>query len=177
MIKGRPTQNLDWLCSPIEHVQGMAWRLNERFIDSGIKPLFVIVLNGAARFGIDMINQLEFDYDLDFITVKSYEGIESTGKIEIVSPAEMHPKGRTVILLEDVVDSGLTVKFLRDYYKLHQAETVEVHTLVWKLNDSYKKNAGEAPEAYGLVLGNRFIVGYGMDCDGEGRGLNDIYML
>ncbi len=146
-----------------------------RDIDPDEVPLFLCVLNGAYIFAADLFRECGIqNAEIAFIRFKSYEGTSSTGKINEVMGLDTDIKGRTVIIIEDIVDTGLTADHLRRKLLEQQPKRVAMATLLFK-PDSLK--AGEAPEYVGFNIPSKFIIGYGLDLDGLARNLPDIYVL
>ena len=137
-------------------------------------PLFIVILNGAFLFASDLIKKIKINCEVTFVRVASYDGTESTGKIRNLLGLHENVKDRNVVIIEDIVDRGETMQFLlEEIRKFHPAE-VKVATLLFK------------PQALkysidlhyvGFEVPNDFLVGYGLDYDGLGRNLNDIYVL
>ncbi len=137
-------------------------------------PLFLIVLNGAFMFASDLLKRVEIPAQLSFVKVASYCGTCSTGNVTELIGLNEDVKGRTVVIIEDIVDSGRTMYGMVQKLKSLGVEDLRIATLFFK------------PEAlqYDLTIDyvameipNDFIVGYGLDYDGYGRNLRDIYSL
>jgi len=139
------------------------------------QPLLIGVLKGSFMFMADLIRQLDLPLDLDFIRVSSYDAArESSGKVEVVHEMKTPVKGRDVLVVEDIVDTGITISFLLDYIKIKQPASLKVCTLT----DKPSRRRVQVPIDYrGFTVPNKFIVGYGLDCDQKFRNLPDIYTL
>ena len=138
------------------------------------RPLFIGVMNGAFMFIADLIRHFEHDCEIAFVRLSSYKGTESSGKIETVYGLEMEVKGRHIIVVEDIVDSGRTLHYFLDYLKQQNPETVELASLL------LKPEALQFPvqlDYLGFEIPEKFVIGYGLDYDGLGRNLEDIYQL
>lgn len=136
-------------------------------------PIFIGVLNGSFLFMADLLKEIEIPCEVGFIKVSSYEGTESSGHVKQVFglPDQLH--NRDVILVEDIVDTGLTLEYiLQEVYK-QQPASVKVCTLLLKPTKLKKKI--EELEYVGFEITNEFVVGYGLDYEGLGRNLRDIY--
>ena len=141
---------------------------------NGKKPLFVVVLNGAFLFAADVFRQITTDCEIGFIRVSSYAGTQSTGHIKNVMGLTQDIAGRSVIILEDIVDSGDTAVYLLNELKISSPAEVRFATLLFKpaaLRQPFR------PDYVGFEVPNDFLVGYGLDYDGYGRNLNEIYKL
>lgn len=137
-------------------------------------PVFIIVLNGAFMFASDLLKQIDIISDLSFIKVKSYEGTESTGAVRDLIGMDYDLKDRNVIIIEDIVDTGVTLEYLFDTIKKQGPASLEIATLLFK-KEAYQKNL---PVKYvGFEVPNAFVVGYGLDYDGLGRNIPEILTL
>jgi len=154
-----------------EMVSSLASKISEDY--KGQIPLIIPVLNGSFMFAAELIKQLTIECEVEFAGVKSYKGIErgksSTGWLTIDNYSILN--GRDVIVVEDIVDSGITMNKIVSNLLVH-SKTVKVVTLLYKLNKSVF-----LPDYFGRELDDEFVVGYGMDYNGFGRNLTDIYKL
>ena len=140
----------------------------------GKNPLFLVVLNGAFLFAADLLRAIEVDCEVSFVKFSSYEGISTTGKVKELIGLNESLEGRDVIIVEDIVDTGTTiVQMMADLDQRHTA-SVKIATLLFK-PEAYKKDI--KIDYVGLEIPNAFIVGYGLDYDGLGRNLKDIYVI
>lgn len=140
----------------------------------GTKPIFIIVLNGSFIFASDLIKQISIDCEVAFLKVTSYRGTQSIGEVTKVMELTEKIEGRTIVIIEDIVDGGNTIEYLYNTLKSHNPKDIKIATLFFK-PQTYKKNipidyAGHNP-------GNDFIVGYGLDYDGLGRNSMEVYKL
>ena len=156
-----------------EAVTAVAQRINADYADKDT-PLFVGVLNGSFMFMSDLIKKIEFNSELSFVKLASYEGTQTTGDVKCLIGLNQSLEGRHVIIVEDIVDTGESIeRMVRDLEKLHPASIV-VCTLFFKPG-SYRK---QIPIDYrAMEIGNEFIVGYGLDYNQLGRNLKDIYVV
>lgn len=137
-------------------------------------PLLVCVLNGAAPFAVDLFRALDIDAEITFIRLRSYDGTSSTGSVKQLMGLNENIEGRHVIIVEDIIDSGLTMsRLVRDIAERDPA-SVRIATLLLKPS-SLKVDI--KPDWTGFEIPSDFIIGYGLDIDGRGRNLNDIYTL
>lgn len=140
----------------------------------GKKPLFVVVLNGAFMFASDLMKRVEVEAEVCFVRVASYEGTESTGKTRQILGLTENVKDRVVVLVEDIVDSGLTMQNV--VAQMNERGAAEVHIATLLLKPDAVKCV--LPLTYvAMEIPNDFIVGFGLDYDGLGRNLKDIYTL
>jgi hypoxanthine phosphoribosyltransferase len=156
----------------ISAISKMALILNEDL--KGKKPLFIAVLNGAFMFASELFKKVDFDCEISFVKYGSYHGVTSSGQVKTIIGCSEDLKDRTVVLLEDIIDSGLTMeKVLADVKSLNPA-SVKIATMLFKPN-AFKGNY--QIDYIAMNIPNDFIVGFGLDYDGFGRNLKDIYKL
>ncbi|HSH66195.1 MAG TPA: hypoxanthine phosphoribosyltransferase [Bacteroidia bacterium] len=153
-------------------VSGMAERMNLELKDKS--PLFLIVLNGAFMFASDLLKKITIDCGLSFVKISSYEGMSSTNQVKQLIGLDEDIKGRTVVIVEDIVDTGVTMENLITYLELKEPAAIKIATLLHK-PEALQKNI--VLDYVGIEVANKFLVGYGLDYDGRGRNLQDIYIL
>lgn len=155
-------------------VAAVAGRINADYASSERPPLFVGVLSGSFMFLADLMRKIEFNNEIAFVKISSYEGTQSTGKIKQHLGIDFDIEGRDVIIVEDIVETGHSIDHMVKYLREKNPRSVEVCTLFFKP----EKYLYELPIKYcAMEIGNEFIVGYGLDYDQLGRGLKDIYVL
>lgn len=137
-------------------------------------PLFVGILNGAFMFTAELMRQMDAHYEITFARYSSYHGLSSTGVVREIMPVQAEVKGRTLILLEDIIDTGYTMQFVMDKLKNDGAADVRLATMLFK-PDSLKCDL--RPDYVGLQIPSDFIVGYGLDYNDLGRAYRDIYKV
>ena len=163
-------------CLPAETlesaVEAIALKMNRELIDKN--PLFISVLNGAFMFTSDLMKLLKFNCHLTFVKVSSYEGSSSTGKVQTCIGLTENIKDRTVIILEDIVDSGTTLfHFVNDLKKQNPRE-IKIAAMFFKPNCcKYEIKI----DYLGMEIPDNFVVGYGLDYNGLGRNYRDLYRL
>lgn len=156
-----------------EAVAAVAKRINEDYADKPT-PLFIGVLNGSFMFMSDLIKKIDFNNELSFVKLSSYEGTSSTGEVRSLIGLNGSIEGRHVIVVEDIVDTGESIEHMMNDLQARHPANVEVCTLFFK-PASYRK---QIPIKYrAMEIGNEFIVGYGLDYDQLGRSLKDIYVV
>ncbi|EAY27104.1 hypoxanthine phosphoribosyltransferase [Microscilla marina] len=136
--------------------------------------LFVAVLNGAFRFMGDLITHMKTPAETAFIKVASYSGVASTGKLTEVMGLDVSLKGKHVVIIEDIVDTGFTMEKLLKQFEAQSPASLEIATLLTK-PECLK--AEVHPKYVGIAIPDKFVVGYGLDYDQEGRTLNAIYAI
>lgn len=153
-------------------IRTMAEHINRDY--AGHNPLFLVVLNGAFMFAAELMKSIEIECEISFVKLSSYKGTASTHIVRELIGLDHSVAGRNVILLEDIVDSGLTILFAIEKLKKLEAADVKVATLLFK------------PKAFqytydidyvGMEIPNDFIIGYGLDYNEHGRNLPDIYRI
>ncbi|MGD1846445.1 MAG: hypoxanthine phosphoribosyltransferase [Salibacteraceae bacterium] len=155
-----------------EKIAAVAERINRDF--EGQTPLFLSVLNGAFMFTSDLMKNITLTCEVSFVKVASYEGTESTGTVKEMIGVQQDLKGRSVIVIEDIVDSGSTLATIFEILTREGVADIKVATLLFK-PEAYQKSF---PVDYvGIEIPNDFVVGFGLDYDGLGRNLKDIYSL
>jgi hypoxanthine phosphoribosyltransferase len=137
-------------------------------------PLFLVILNGSFMFAADLLREVTIRSELSFIKVASYHGTSSSGSVTELIGLTEEIKDRTVVIVEDIVDTGVTLEKLHLLLTKKGVKQIKIASFLMK-PDSYKK---EIPVDYvGMRIPNDFVVGYGLDYDGLGRNLKDIYVL
>lgn len=140
------------------------------------EPLFVVVLNGAFVFASDLLRALkDIRCEVTFIRVSSYWGMSSTGKLEFIVPLQQVVDNRDVVIVEDIIDSGLTIHQLKAHMRAHGASSVRVATMLFKPNKLEYEDA--RPDYIGREISDEFVIGYGLDFDGFQRNLGSIYKV
>ena len=140
----------------------------------GKNPLFLAVLNGAFIFAADLMREMTIPCEISFVKLASYQGTTSTGTIHEVIGINEDLSGRTVIIVEDIVESGLTIKRMMEQIGTRHPASVQVCTLFFK-PERLKEDLKLDYVAFSIP--NDFILGYGLDYDQQGRGLKDLYTL
>jgi len=141
----------------------------------GKQPLLIGVLKGSFVFMADLIRQLDLPLELEFIKLSSYGSArESSGKVRIVQGLKTPIKGRDVLVVEDIVDTGITTSFLLDYLRKRKPASLKLCALTDKPS---RHKVPVSIDYLGFTVPDEFIVGYGIDCDEKFRNLPDIYAL
>ena len=126
------------------------------------------VLTGSVVFCSDIIRNLNVDFELDFIRVASYKGKKSSGKIKFLCDVVEDIKGKDILLVEDICDSGRTLSYVKDLFIKRKANSVKICTFINKKVEKFKNIK---IDYFGFEVDNEFIVGYGLDYNGKYRGL------
>jgi hypoxanthine phosphoribosyltransferase len=137
-------------------------------------PVFLAVLNGSFMFAADLLKEITIPCEISFIKVASYHGASSSGTVTELIGLSEDLTGRTVVIIEDIVDSGLTLEKITEALKNKNVKKIKVATVLFK-PAAYKKNT--QPDYIGFSIANDFVVGYGLDYEGLGRNLKEIHVL
>ncbi len=140
----------------------------------GTKPVFLVVLNGAFIFAADLYRKITIESEISFVKLASYSGTQSTSSVKELIGLNEKLKGRTVVILEDIIDTGTTMQFLMNKLEYLGAARVYLAALLFKPS-AFRENF--RIDYLGLEIPNEFIVGYGLDYDGYGRNYADIYKI
>ncbi|RHW48945.1 hypoxanthine phosphoribosyltransferase [Lactobacillus bombicola] len=142
---------------------------------AGKQPLVVGALKGAVFFLTDLVREMNVKEEIDFLDVSSYGNeLESSGKVDLISDLQTDVKNRDVLIVEDIVDTGLTLKYVKDLLKKRGAKSVKCCVL---LNKETNRRTDVEIEYYGSKVGNEFVVGYGLDFMNFYRNLRFIGVL
>ena len=153
-------------------ISKMAIKMNQELADKN--PLFICVLNGAFMFASDLLKKIQIPCEICFVKYASYNGLETSGTVKELIGINTDITGRNVVVLEDIVDTGITMTHLLSLLNNKSIAEIKVASLLLK------------PEALqcevqidyvGIEIPNNFIVGYGLDYDGYGRNFKDIYTI
>ncbi len=145
-------------------------------LPAGENPIFLCVLNGSFIFAADLFRACNLPQsEITFIRFKSYEGTSTTGTVKEVMGLYEDIKDRTVIIVEDIVDTGKTARQLRAQLMQRGPKSVKMATLLYK--PASLEPGCPAPEYVGFDIPSKFIIGYGLDLDGQARNLQDIWVL
>jgi hypoxanthine phosphoribosyltransferase len=155
-----------------EAVERIAFQLNRDLI--GKKPVFLVVLNGAFIFAADLYRKIEIESEISFVKLASYSGTESTSEVKKLIGINEKLKGRTVVILEDIIDTGTTMHYLVNKLRYLGVAEVLLAALLFKPS-AFREDF--RIDYLGMEIPNDFIVGYGLDYDGFGRNYADIYKI
>jgi len=155
-----------------EKVQELGVQVNEDYKEKN--PLFLSILNGAFIFTADLFREITIPAEVSFIKLKSYRKMETSGKVKELLGLEHNIFNRNIIIIEDIVDTGKTLGHILEEFNELGAKSIEILTLL------HKPEVNQNPvnlKYVGFEIPNRFVVGYGLDYDGYGRNLKDIYKV
>ena len=157
-------------------IQAKVRELSERINTdlAGKKPIFIVVLNGAFIFASDLLKKVTIDCEIAFVKLSSYKGTQSSGVVQQIIGLDLDIKGRTIVIIEDIVDTGLTLDRFRETLNIMEPAEVLIATCLLKPEAFHDK----FPIDYlCFSIPNEFVVGYGLDYDGLGRNSSDIYKI
>lgn len=140
----------------------------------GRTPIFLVILNGSFMFAGDLLKKIDLPCEVSFVKLASYVGTQSTEKVRQLIGFDEDIVGRTIIIVEDIIDSGITMENVLGQLERMGAADVRIATLLFK-PDAFQKSY--KIDYIGLEIPNDFIVGYGLDYDSQGRNLKDIYKI
>ena len=156
----------------VERINELAIQVNKDL--SGKDVVFLGILNGAFLFAADLFRLIDFPSRISFVKLASYEGTSSSGFIKELIGWNEDIKNKTIVVIEDIVDTGNTLERIVDELVIRKAAEIKIATLLYK-PDAYSR---DIPLDYvGFEIPNDFVVGYGLDYDGYGRNLTSVYTL
>lgn len=153
-------------------LSNMAKQMDDDFFEE--IPVFIGVLNGSFMVMSDLMKHYKGMCEVSFVKMASYEGTKSTNEVKQLIGINQNLEGRTVVIVEDIVDTGNTIEELKSIFKAQNVKHLKIATLFFK-PEAYKKDI--KLDYVGIRIPNKFIVGYGLDYDGLGRNLKDVYQL
>lgn len=156
----------------MRQVRRVAAEINRDY--EGQSPLFLVVLNGAFIFAADLMREITLQAEVSFVKLASYAGTATTGTVREVIGLNTDITGRPIIIVEDIVESGITMAHMIDTLKKQNPKSINICTLLVK---PQKLEVKLDIRYTAMEIPNDFILGYGLDYDGLGRGLKDIYTL
>ena len=156
----------------LKEVKRIATQINRDY--AGKEPVFLAVLNGSFIFAADLMKEVNLPCEISFVKMASYQGVNTTGQIREVIGLNVDLTDRPVIVVEDIVDTGLTMAHMLEVLKKQNPASIDICTLLLKPG---KLQVDLNIRYCCLEIPNDFIVGYGLDYDGYGRNTRDIYTL
>ena len=140
----------------------------------GESVVFVVILNGAVIFAADLFRAVTIECKLDFVKVSSYSGTKSEGKIRLEKDLTLDISRKNIIIVEDIIDTGNTIKYLKKHLKRKNPKSIRIASLLMKPDSS---NSSLKIDWLGFEISSEFVVGYGLDYNQEFMNLNAIYKL
>jgi hypoxanthine phosphoribosyltransferase len=164
------------LSIPSEEIQKSIARVAEEITRdmNGKTPVFLVILNGAFMFASDLIKKLDMDCEVSFVKLASYSGTSTTNQVKQLIGLNEDLKGRHVVILEDIIDTGITMEHMLEQLNKFGPADIRIATFLLKPDALIKVFD---IHYVGIRIPNDFIVGYGLDYDGLGRNLKDVYKI
>ena len=153
-------------------IQEIASQISDRYNKKD--PIFIGILNGSFIFIADLIRTLEIDCEVDFLKISSYKGKKSTGEIVMSKSLDLDIENRSIIIVEDIIDSGMSIEFIYNYLNDFKPTDISIVSLLAKKSIS-KLNF--KIDFIGFEISSEFVVGYGLDYNQRFRNLDSIYKL
>lgn len=155
-----------------QEIRRIAERMNAEL--KGKKPVFIVVLNGAFMFAAELMKQISLPSEITFVRLASYIGTSSSDDVKKIFGLNESIRGRNVVIVEDIVDSGNTLTILIEELKKLKPQEIKIATMLFKPAAQRRKIN---PDYVAMEIPNDFVVGYGLDYGGQGRNLNNIYRI
>jgi len=156
----------------LKEISTLAETINVEYRDKEV--IFIAILNGAFMFASDLMKNITLKSEISFVKVSSYKGTVTTGRVDELIGLSTQIKNKHVIILEDIVDTGITIDKIKTLMNVEKPASIKVCTLLFKPDAFLGKIE---PEMVGFSIPNKFVVGYGLDYNEKGRNLREIYQL
>lgn len=156
----------------IKRITEISEKINQELYNKD--PLFLAILNGSFMFASDLFKRLDINCNISFVKLASYAGTETSGNVKGLIGLNENIKGKTVVIMEDIVDSGITIEHIINYLKKYEPLDIKICTLLLK-PDSYLKSFDI--DYVGFEIPDDFIIGYGLDYNGRGRNYKHLYTI
>ncbi len=153
-------------------IDKMAIQMNEDL--QGKDPLFIAILNGSFMFASELMKRVNIPSQITFVRIQSYNGLQTTNKYKEIFGLTENIQDKTVVILEDIIDSGFTMQNILEKLKEQNPKEIKVATLLLK-PDALQCDI--SPDYVALSIPNDFIIGYGLDYNGYGRNFRNIYSI
>ena len=156
-----------------KRISQLAKKINKDYV--GKKPIFIGILNGSFIFLADLVREINVECEIDFLKLSSYGDEKiSSGEVKLLKELNCQIENRDIIIVEDIVDSGLSVKYIKDIIEAKNPASLKFISLLFKKNIS---NLNFKIDYIGFEIANKFVIGYGLDFAQSYRNLNAVYML
>ncbi len=153
-------------------VLSLATEINQDLRDEDV--VFIAVLNGSFMFAADLMKSVSLPSEISFVKMSSYHGTESSGRVDELIGLNNDVKGKTVVIVEDIIDSGITMEKMISLIEMEEPKQLKICTLLYK-PEAFKGT--RPPDYVGFSIPNAFVVGYGLDYNEKGRNLDAIYQI
>lgn len=157
----------------LEKIQGLSPGILKKY--KGKNPLFICVLKGSFTFTNELLRNFDFEYEIAFVRIKSYDGTQSASEVKEFYGLDSKLNNRHVVILEDIVETGFTTNYLIGKIQHEQPASIEIATMLFKPN---RLKFPDLPIGHvAFEISDEFVVGFGLDYNEKGRGLRSIYQL
>jgi len=153
-------------------VRSLATKINEDLQDEDV--VFIAVLNGSFMFAADLMKSVSLSSEISFVKMSSYHGTTSSGRVDELIGLNNDVKNKTVVIVEDIIDSGITMEKMISLIEMENPKQLKICTLLYK-PEAFKGT--RPPDYVGFSIPNAFVVGYGLDYNEKGRNLDAIYQI
>ncbi len=157
-----------------ERVKQIARQISKDYRDKEKPPIMIGVLNGSFYFMADLLRAMTIEAEMDFIKISSYQKAGSTGTVRLIKDISADIHNRDIILVEDIIDTGLSINYLRRHFENSHPASVRVVVLLYKKEIT---DVDVEPEYVGFEIPDKFVVGYGLDIEQQYRRLRDIFAM
>lgn len=164
------------ICISSGQIQGEVARVARELNTAlgGKEPFFLGVLNGAFMFFSDLMKKIDVPCEVGFIKAVSYHGLESSGQVKFTEVDSLDLKDRNVVIVEDIVDTGRTLRALYEYLQRQGPASIQTAAFLFK-KEAYRETIPVEYVCFNIE--NRFVLGYGLDFNGKGRNSENLYVL
>lgn len=156
----------------LAEVKSLADQINSDY--AGKEVVFVAILNGAFMFAADLMKKIHLPSEISFVKVSSYHGTNTTGRVDEVIGLNTKITDKHVVLIEDIVDTGITMDKVYSLLNVEKPASIEIISLLYK-PEAFKGK--HVPKYIGFSIPNKFVLGYGLDYNEHGRNTEDLYQL
>ena len=156
----------------LSRIKDIAFEISKKYENN--TPILICVLKGSFIFAADLIREIEIDCEIDFIQISSYSGKSSSQEIKLKKDISVNIKNRDIIIIEDIIDTGITINFLKKWIGKLEPKSTAIATLLMK---PQLENIDFKIDWVGFEIAPEFVVGYGLDFDQKLRNLRGIYIL
>lgn len=153
-------------------VRSLATKINEDLQDEDV--VFIAVLNGSFMFAADLMKSISLSSEISFVKMSSYHGTTSSGRVDELMGLNNDVKNKTVVIVEDIIDSGITMDKMISLIEMENPKQLKICTLLYK-PEAFKGT--RPPDYVGFSIPNAFVVGYGLDYNEKGRNLDAVYQI
>tara|TARA_Y100000590_G_C15276228_1_gene847040 strand:+ start:166 stop:696 length:531 start_codon:yes stop_codon:yes gene_type:complete len=151
-------------------IEVISSEINSCFSNEDKEIMFIGILNGSFYFMADLLKKINFNYQYQFLKLTSYKGMKSTSLINELDLDKNLLIGKNIIIIEDIIDSGKTINYIKSYFQKIQIKSIKIVSLL------VKEKKDKLCDWFGFKINDKFVIGYGLDIDNQYRDLKDIYI-